>query len=338
MKKFFFSILAVGALVACTKSEVKFEGETEIAFSPVTSTATKANVYGAIEGTTYPTGETFYVWGYWQDVPAGSNNSAFTDPKTYINGQAFKYASGQLWQGRDKSYYWPKTGSMIFAALSPVDAPVRVYDNYPISATHKLSENKFLFEYDNPYETHKTVDLLWANNTVSYSEATAGTEGVPVKFNHALAWITFRVKGESVTQDGGFKINSLTLNSVQTKAQFNSLGNGSWAGYENAVKNYVVFTDNLNGSQNLTSALVDLENTPKGTLVIPQSKATDYTATLKYTNYLGDTPIVETIELKLGTGWEIGKHYIYNITFTPREILLKPEVAEWVTEETTFPF
>lgn len=334
MKKFFFSILAVGAIVACTKSEVKYEGETEIAFAPVTSAATKANVFGAIEGTTYPTGETFYVWGYWQDVPAGNDNSAFDAAKTYINGQAFKYASGQLWQGRDKSYYWPKTGSMIFAALSPVDAPIEGGD---VRAKHDFAANKFVFEYCNPSETNKTVDLLWANNTVSYSEATAGTEGVPVKFNHALAWITFRVKGESVTQDGGFKINSLTLNDVNTRAQFNSLGNGAWGG-QFSKANYKVFTDNLNGSQNLTGALVDLENTPKGTLVIPQSMTTDYTATLKYTNYLGDTPIVETIELKLGTGWEIGKHYIYNITFTPKEILLKPEVAEWVREETTFEF
>ena len=51
MKKFLFSILAVGAIVACTKSEVKYEGDTEIAFAPVASTATKA----AIEGTYYPT-------------------------------------------------------------------------------------------------------------------------------------------------------------------------------------------------------------------------------------------------------------------------------------------
>ena len=92
MKKFLFSVLAVGSIVACTKSEVKYAGETEIAFAPVTSAATKANVLGAIDGTAYPTDETFYVWGYWQDCPAGSDNSTFTDPKTYINGQAFKYA------------------------------------------------------------------------------------------------------------------------------------------------------------------------------------------------------------------------------------------------------
>lgn len=332
MKKFFLSILAVGALVACTKSEVKYDDASEIAFAPVASTATKANVMGAIDGTTYPTDETFYVWGYWQDVPAGSDNSAFTDPKTYIDGQAFKYASGKVWKGRDKSYYWPKTGSMIFACLSPVDAPF-----HGGVKNHSLAGNNFTFAYNNPSNTAKTVDLLWANNTLSYTEATAGTAGVPVKFSHALAWITFRVKGESVANNGGFKINRLTLNKVNTDANFNSTGNGAWDGHTSPA-NYEVYTDVTDGSQNLTSSFVDLENNAKGTLVIPQTKSEDYTATLVYTNYLGDTPIVETIELKLGTGWGMGIHYIYNITFTPTEILIAPEVVDWIDVEKTFEY
>ena len=324
MKKFFFSILAVGAMVACTKSEVNYNDASEISFAPVASTATKA-VYGAVDGTTYPTGESFYVWGYWQgDVPAGSDNSAFTAPSKYIQGKAFKYASGNIWKGKDKSYYWPKTGSMIFACLSPVGAPVQGFN----VDQHSLAGNAFNFAYVNPSETDKTVDLLWANNTLSYSEPAAGT-GVPVKFNHALSWITFRVKGESVTQDGKFVVNSLILNDVNTYGSFNSAGNGAWTS-QGTPADYEVF----NGNQNLTGGLVDLEDTPKGTLVIPQTKATDYTATLVYTNKLGDTDIVETIDVKLGTGWSIGVHYIYNITFTPTEILIAPEVVDWIDVET----
>ena len=91
MKKFLFSILAVGAIVACTKSEVNYEDASEISFAPVASTATKAAVYGSIDGTTYPENETFYVWGYWQgDVPAGSTYTAFDDPDTYISAAVFK--------------------------------------------------------------------------------------------------------------------------------------------------------------------------------------------------------------------------------------------------------
>ena len=119
-------------------------------------------------------------------------------------------------------------------------------------------------------------------------------------------------------------MTSLTLNQVNTGAHFKSAGNGSWESHM-TPKNYEVFT----GSKPLTASLVDLETNPAGTLVIPQTKATDYTATLTYTNATGDNPINETIVLKLGTGWEIGKHYIYDITFSPTEILIAPTVADW---------
>ena len=316
MKKFLFSLLAVGALVACTKSEVKYEGETEIAFRPVSSVNTKA--VGAIPSTTYPTDENFLVWAYWQDVPAGSDKNAYTDPKVYIDGKEFKNATNKLWKGAEKSYYWPKTGSMVFACVSPADAPF-----FTKSPRHSLTDNKFEFDYENSSNTATTRDLLWANCATSYNEATAGTTGVPVEFNHALAWITFRVKGTGAA-NGAYHITSLQLNKVNTRGDFTSEGNGKWltAAYP---QDYNVFI----GAQTLTNTFVDLENNPRGTLVLPQTKATDYTATIKYTNTLGDTHIDETIDLKLGTGWEIGKHYIYDITFSPTEILIAPTVTDW---------
>ena len=317
MKKFFFSILAVGALVACTKSEVKFDGETEIAFAPVSSVNTK--VVGAIESTTYPTKENFLVWAYWQDVPAGSDKNAFNAPTTYIDRKEFKNATNKLWKGVEKSYYWPKTGSLVFACVSPADAPFM--DN--VLPTHTLA-NEFTFNYANSNNTAETRDLLWANCAASYNEATAGVNGVPVEFRHALAWITFRVKGNGAAQ-GDYTINSLTLNQVMTGAHFKSAGNGSWESHMTPL-NYEVFT----GNQPLTASLVDLETNPRGTLVIPQTQTADYTATLKYTNATGDNPINETIDLKLGTRWEIGKHYIYEITFSPKEILIAPVVEDWV--------
>ena len=318
MKKFFFSILAVGAIVACTKSEVKYDEPSEIAFAPVSSVNTK--VAGAIESTTYPTNENFLVWAYWQDVPAGSDKNAFTAPTTYIEGKEFKNATNKLWKGANRSYYWPKTGSLVFACVSPAD----VFTTLP---NHSLSDNKFDFNYSGPWNTASTRDLLWANCAASYNEATAGTTGVPVKFKHALAWITFKVKGEGVAS-GAYTMTSLTLNDVNTTGDFTSQDNGNWSNVIDP-NTYNVFA----GSQPLTASFVDLETNPRGTLVIPQTKTGDYTATLKYTNATGDNDINETIELKLGTGWEIGKHYIYNITFSPTEILIAPTVEDWVPVE-----
>ena len=315
MKKFFFSILAVGAIVACTKSEVKYDESSEIAFAPVASVNTK--VAGAIESTTYPTNENFRVWAYWQDVPAGSDKNAFTAPTTYIEGKEFKNATNKLWKGAKKSYYWPKTGSLVFACVSPAD----VFTTLP---NHSLSDNKFDFNYSGPWNTALTRDLLWANCAYSYNEATAGTTGVPVEFKHALAWITFKVKGEGVAP-GAYTMTSLTLNDVNTTGDFTSQDNGNWS--------IVIYPNTYNvfaGSQPLTASFVDLETNPRGTLVIPQTKDADYIATLKYTNATGDNTINEKIDLKLGRGWEIGKHYIYNITFSPTEILIAPTVEDWV--------
>ena len=325
MKKFLFSVLAVGELVACTKSEVKYDGETEIAFAPVSSVNTKA--VGAIPSTTYPTDENFLVWAYWQDVPAGSDKNAYTDPKVkvYIDGKEFKNATNKLWKGAEKSYYWPKTGSMVFACVSPANAPFYGGEKPQHNLFPKLNKpEEFNFNYVNSNNTAETRDLLWANCSLSYSEATAGTTGVPVEFKHALPWITFRVRGTGAAI-GAYKITGLTLNDVNTLAYFESAGNGVWKTPADE-KDYKVFE----GSYPLTNSLVDLENNPAGTLVIPQSKAVDYTATLVYTNALGDETITETIELPLGTGWEIGKHYIYDITFSPKEILIAPTVADWV--------
>lgn len=319
MKKFFFSILAVGALVACTKSEVKYEGETEIAFSPVASVATKANVMHAIDGTVYPAAETFKVWGYWQLLGAGNDNAAFTDATTYIDAKQFaKAVDGTLWRGAAKPYYWPKTGSMVFACLSPDDAPVT-------NLTHDVETDNFRFDFAGTANTAETVDIMWSNTTNSYTEETAAA-GVPVTFNHALSWITFKVKGDAVTSNGGFVINSLVMDQLYTGGTFTS-NNKTWSSQKNPVA-INVFTGS---PRNLTTDYAVLEDVTAGTLVLPQDYLLNknYTATIKFTNTLGDTNINETVTLDLGRGWEIGKHYTYYITFTATEILIAPEVTDW---------
>ena len=319
MKKFFFSILAVGAIVACTKSEVKYEGESEIAFRPVASVATKANVMHAIDGTDYPAAETFKVYAYWKsDKVAGTDHSEFTDAAKYIDGKEFaKSVDGTLWRGAEKPYYWPKTGSMVFACLSPADAPVT-------NITHNVVNDQFVFGYASPATTAETIDLMWTDATVSYNEKTA-VPGVPVTFKHALSWITFKVKGDEVTSGGNFVINNLTINEVIPQGAFLSAGR-EWQNTGSPV-DVTVF----DGEKNLTTEPVVIENVDRGTLVIPQVNDTkNYKATIKFTNNLGDEVIKEVVTVDLGKGWEIGKHYTYYITFTAKEILIEPHMEDWV--------
>lgn len=319
MKKFFFSILAVGAIVACTKSEVKYEGESEIAFRPVASVATKANVMHAIDGTDYPAAETFKVYAYWKsDKVAGTDHSEFADAAKYIDGKEFaKSVDGTLWRGAEKPYYWPKTGSMVFACLSPADAPVT-------NITHNVVNDQFVFGYASPATTAETIDLMWTDATVSYNEKTA-VPGVPVTFKHALSWITFKVKGDEVTSGGNFVINNLTINEVKSQGSFLS------AGREWQITGSPVDVTVFDGEKNLTTEPVVIENVDRGTLVIPQVNDTkNYKATIEFTNNLGDVVIEEVVTVDLGKGWEIGKHYTYYITFTATEILIEPHMEDWV--------
>ncbi len=328
MKKFFFSILAVGAIVACTKSEVKYEGESEIAFRPVASTATKANVMHAIDGTEYPVNETFKVWGYWQLLDAGTDHSAFDAAAEYIkDGKEFaKSVDGFLWRGAAQPYYWPKTGSIVFACLSPAK------DTQISNLEHNIVDDCFKFTYVSPnaygkVDASKTVDVMWTDATESYNEKTAAA-GVPVTFKHALTWITFKVLGDEVTSGGNFVINSLTMNKVMIAGNFTS-NDRKWAP-TNLHQDFPVFS----GERNLTTEPAVIENVDRGTLIIPQVKAdddlTNYTATIEFTNNLGDEVINETITVGLGRGWEIGKHYTYTIKFTTTEILIEPHMEDWV--------
>jgi opacity protein-like surface antigen len=68
MKKIFFALAAVIALASCSKSEVEYEQTGEITFTPVTKNITKS----MITGTAFPTTESFNVWAWYNQVPAGT--------------------------------------------------------------------------------------------------------------------------------------------------------------------------------------------------------------------------------------------------------------------------
>ena len=193
MKKIFFSLLAVAAIASCAKTEpVYVEDNSEIKLAPVTSMLTKAQVNQAIDGTEYPAAERFTVVGYWADEPAGSN---FTTPGTdtpYLDNVEFA-KNGEFWAGFDGTshfpYYWPKNGSLRFAAYSPsvVDGGEFAHD----LATDTWTATGYVQSND----TKKTIDFMVAKTPLSYTAQTAA-ENVSVVFEHALSWIEFKVKAQ----------------------------------------------------------------------------------------------------------------------------------------------
>ena len=321
MKKIFFSLLAIAALASCAKTEAVYtETESEIKLAPVTALQTKAEVLGAIDGTVYPTAENFGVYGYWKNVGAGE---IYTDGQSYFGGPVVFTNKGNYWGGVE-AYYWPKNGALRFAAYSPSTVPVehnQVDDVYTVA------------EYEQPSETAKTWDFLVAPTSKSYTAMTAA-EKVSVVFEHALSWLTLKVKAKDAAAENVFTIKSVTINDVRTKAVFNaSMLDGiqyeEWDG-QNTPANYVVYE----GAQVVTADAAVIETTPAGTVVIPQP-TTQVTVVFNQKGVNGTMDMEDmkvVLDLVLdgdNQPWEPGKHYNYTLVFGLDEILINPSVTDW---------
>lgn len=347
MKKLVFAALAIGAMAACTKSNVQFEQPGEISFQPVAQKATKA---GAVASTTYPkTSEyDFNVWAWW-----GGNNatidetySMFTSP--YIAAGTFTYNSSDDVWGGSTPYYWPTTGSLVFAGYSPA-----VNDGGTFS--YDLDDNKFIVTgYVQSDDPTKTKDLMWFDVTnESYNtrvQTGSGVctvkagEGVPVTFKHALSWLTFKFNVSAAELNKNWTVTGVTLNNIKTIGNCvaaKSIASKDAAKWDfnnidpQVTKPMTVFS----GTQMVEYKALDADNVAVdngGIVVIPQ-QCTSVTITFTQKNYVGGSTPAQTITLPLNAGtdsdkWLSGKHYIYTIVFSADEILITPTVAEWVPE------
>ena len=323
MKKIFFSLLAVAAIASCAKTEpVYVEDNSEIKLAPVTSMLTKAQVNQAIDGTEYPAAERFTVVGYWANEPAGSN---FTTPGTdtpYLDNVEFA-KNGEFWAGFDGTshfpYYWPKNGSLRFAAYSP-----SVVDGGKFA--HDLATDTWTVTgYVQSNDTKKTIDFMVAKTPLSYTAQTAA-ENVSVVFEHALSWIEFKVKAQDEVAAAAYTVKSVTVNNVNTVGNMEAKYPAKVWDVESLAqpKPYAVFS----GSQSISIQAADIVNT--GVVVIPQPTTT-VTVEFEQNTLPGVTQKADmTLTLDAeGTPWEPGKHYIYTLVFTIDEILINPSVTDW---------
>ena len=322
MKKIFLSLMAVAALASCVKSNFELEEtKSEIKLAPVAAKQTKANVFSAIDGTTYPTAENFDVYGYWKNVGAGEE---YTDGDSYFGETAVEFVNkGNYWGGA-KSYYWPKNGALRFAAYSPSSLDV----------AHSQDGDTFsISNYVQPSATDATFDFLVAPTSKSYTALTA-TENVSIVFEHALSWLTLQVKAKDAEAAGVFTIKSVTINKVNTTADFEaSMLDGiqyeEWSNQGRPAA-YEVFE----GEQSVIAEAQAVENVTAGTLVIPQ-ETTTVTVVFNQNGVNGTMDMEDqtvTLDLVLdeeNSPWEPGFHYTYTLVFGLDEILINPSVADW---------
>ena len=313
----------------------------EISLAPVTrANMTKA----AITGTTFPTTNdmgvyAFYNAGKLKDTP---KDQFLAGSAAYLEDVKFVNRAGSGNWGGETSYYWPKTGSLVFAAYSPSVAKL-AYDEHKdeFSAT----------SYVQSADLSSTVDLLWSPMTAKSHDKT--TAAVPMVFYHTMSWVTVQAVAANSDSDSQFKIKSVELNDIVNKGSFKTAGATiTWtrSTLETDKQTLTVFSDNKYNVVELPTTekpVQALENNAKGTVVIPQT-LNDVTLTVVFSQLMptGAWSADQTLTFKLNeckTGnpavalneWENGKHYIYTLNFNIKgatgenEILIKPTLTDW---------
>ena len=342
MKRLVLAALAIGAMAACTKSNVQLEQSGEISLHPVAQKATKA----AIDGTAYPTSESFNVWSWWGNYDAGTTLDEFkTDVTPYISEGTFVNRNGNSWGGQTP-YYWPTKGSLVFAGYSPATSKNMGKFEY------LLAEKQFkVTDFVQPNTIDSAVDLMWFDVTDKFYDQNGTNGGVPVVFKHALSWLTFKFNLASATTDELWTITKVELNGIEDKGNFTAKGGTStWNGWLKSDNGKDVISL-YNGSYLIkynesASVLPGTDIVTEGSnvrtnaaLVIPQSCAKDaaeLVITYNLQTSIENSVLTgQTVSLPLtGTQitnnmWEPGKHYIYTITFGGNEILISPTVTDW---------
>lgn len=322
----------MGALVmfSCTKNEVVYSDASEIALRPVAKVAVKGAAVTTVDNLT----EDIRVFSYRTEANAGASwADEQANVKSWFNVAGTSYVQDTpYWHGNPRQY-WPKSGSLFFAGVHPHSTNGVTFD----PATGSLTVADFepgVYHVDPAASKH--VDLMWFDideNTSLDSSA----EKVNVLFHHALSYVTINISCEAA---GMFEVTGLKLVGLDSKNTFDSISE-TWG------------TASATGDYDLTEGLTDGTVTKKANpltfdniLLLPQD-ITSKKLHIEFKQKAGaDAPIEDSplqqddldLDFTAAAGnFTMGKHYTYNIVFTPgKEILINPSVKDWenVTEYT----
>lgn len=360
MNKIIWISAAVLSVAACAKNEVipVNSGENqEITFN----VAPKTKADPQLQPGEFSTGNVFASWAYY--LPSGMNwkqNSG--DAKEYISGATIVNNANTegKWKCGSKSYYWPKNGSLTFFAYSLNRDKLAFND-----VVHGAQTPSFVDCHQSTgisahldLKIDPNVDFLVADPAYDkvLNESNYGATGVPTLFRHKLSWIVVKVKAGNY-KNKSFELQSITFKIISSAAWYRQLADESNPSGFNptsgSARNDVSYTTKVQlvPTDKLTDVAV---NSSDHRYYIPQTFADDSTIEVVYTitTTVGSDTVTEnvkkTIQLntlfqtvtdpatsKVSGGWEMGKKYTINLTFTLDEILWDPAVQDWDVEGTT---
>ena len=270
MKKIFFSLVALAALAACSKSEGEYTDNMELSFAPVSKLSTKA----AVANTDYPDALNMFVFanaGLDTDTDGTVERTECTDP--YLKNAEFAHGSHETDVfGGVTPYYWPNVKSLWFAGVSKSG-------NINNEATPEVNfaTNVISVEGYAPGTGSNTPgdnDLMYFVPVGPFSKAANGGTSIPVDMKHACSWITVRVAGNTVSgaAETTWKIKTLKITNLALSGNL-TVTEGTTVAWEEAEATGEFGLKTDTNPVKLTTTPTDLLTTTNA-IVIPQAPAT----------------------------------------------------------------
>lgn len=340
--------VAAGAmLTGCVKNETANGGAvsgSKISFeAPAVTGITRAALVPGEIGTGYDKGEHFSVYALYFADGTYTNFNAGT---LYMDDVETAYnTDGQYWDSETaggQAYYWPKKGSLTFAAYSPSGAA----EDCTAVAWGATGFTFTDFTVQNNPAAH--YDLLFSerayNKTQSETSSTTYKGGVDITFKHALSSVVFKTKLGDTYEGHTITLKNITLKNTFTKGTFNQglvdennavTTAAAWTGQtaENTT-GYVAF----NGAEVIASTTAAEPADATRLIVLPQNLAhgtNNVTIDVTYSIHNGTNEIDQTATINITdpgyslTKFEIGKRYIFTLIIGLDKITFSPKVDEW---------
>jgi len=351
---------------ACNKMEtVNVSDPAELGFYTIAQNATKGYVTGTIFEECQNPNNLFITGLYNNTVDAESPKtrvmtvSAFnkTDAADYFKSKTFKCdLTDGIWHNYNEDVktplYWPIGKDLEFLSYSSQNITGRPE---PVAKWDGAKKVSFDITAEQCYQN----DILYAQaagsnrGTAADKNGSASTAGLPITFFHAQAWITFNV--QVVGADAAMKLATgksvIDVDDIVLENVYNSgvLTFEYKDGATQPTATWDFFTQNPTdvsvddpwekgfGTGNLFADAEKSKNGIQLNMLMPAQKHNDFV--LYYTaNGQKDSVVLPftkgTVEGKFSTEdggkWEMGKHYIYNVTLSINELTFAPEVTAWV--------
>ena len=241
-------------------------------------------------------------------------NAFQTGDANYMNNVEYTTSdNGSSWTTAAGKFFWPVEGDLHLYGYAPA-AP-------GTSGTFKIDKDAQTLTDFVPFATAE--DFVYAKSTGN--NATNGTTGVELNFQHALTEISVAAKNSNTAYT--VKVTGVKLGNVKTKGTFTfpSIENSaaSWT-LSSTTADVGSYETTWSNASVLTSSVSTLDEANVAFMLLPQQlekseKASEkaYLALKVNITMQGGKVIHDGwAYIGLNTNWEMGKHYTYSVDFS----------------------